>query len=211
MLSSHFFKLVGLASLTSAHFFLETPIAIGFDDLTLTEAPCGGFDPTDRSAGVTEWPVLGYPIALITTHLNVNWTFRAALLSDVTNWVDIFPRIHQTGIAEFCLPEVPGIEAWIGQDAVVQIIQEAPDGLLHQCAAVKFVAGGPAVPDDTCDNDPMISLELWLNIPPIDNGGDGDGDEPKQFSNIKHYLRYHEPSTPGFYDHYHYYNPFDHS
>ncbi|KAF3228679.1 hypothetical protein TWF106_006201 [Orbilia oligospora] len=157
MLSSHFFKLVGLASLTSAHFFLETPIAIGFDDLTLTEAPCGGFDPTDRSAGVTEWPVLGYPIALITTHLNVNWTFRAALLSDVTNWVDIFPRIHQTGIAEFCLPEVPGIEAWIGQDAVVQIIQEAPDGLLHQCAAVKFVAGGPAVPDDTCDNDPMIS------------------------------------------------------
>ncbi|KAF3250335.1 hypothetical protein TWF192_005355 [Orbilia oligospora] len=161
MLSSHFFKLVGLASLTSAHFFLETPIAIGFDDLTLTEAPCGGFDPTDRSAGVTEWPVLGYPIALITTHLNVNWTFRAALLSDVTNWVDIFPRIHQTGIAEFCLPEVPGIEAWIGQDAVVQIIQEAPDGLLHQCAAVKFVAGGPAVPDDTCDNDPMISWSAY--------------------------------------------------
>ena len=132
MLSSHFLKLVGLASLTGAHFFLETPIAIGFDDLTLTEAPCGGFDPTDRSAGVTEWSVLGYPIALITTHLNVNWTFRAALLSDVTNWVDVFPRIHQTGIAEFCLPEVPGIEAWIGQDAVVQIIQEAPDGLLHQ-------------------------------------------------------------------------------
>ncbi|TGJ62262.1 hypothetical protein EYR41_002241 [Orbilia oligospora] len=161
MLSSHFFKLVGLASLTSAHFFLDTPIAIGFDDLTLTEAPCGGFDPTDRSAGVTEWPVLGYPIALITTHLNVNWTFRAALLSDVTNWVDIFPRIHQTGIAEFCLPEVPGIEAWIGQDAVVQIIQEAPDGLLHQCAAVKFVAGGPAVPDDTCDNDPMISWSAY--------------------------------------------------
>ncbi|KAF3316875.1 hypothetical protein TWF173_000878 [Orbilia oligospora] len=160
MLSSHFLKLVGLASLTGAHFFLETPIAIGFDDLTLTEAPCGGFDPTDRSAGVTEWSVLGYPIALITTHLNVNWTFRAALLSDVTNWVDVFPRIHQTGIAEFCLPEVPGIEAWIGQDAVVQIIQEAPDGLLHQCAAVKFVAGGPAVPDDTCDNDSMISLEL---------------------------------------------------
>ncbi|KAK6520194.1 hypothetical protein TWF506_000477 [Arthrobotrys conoides] len=161
MLSSHFFKLVGLASLTSAHFFLETPIAIGFDDLTLTEAPCGGFDPIDRNAGVTEWPVLGYPIALITTHLNVNWTFRAALLSDVNNWVDIFPRIHQTGVAEFCLPEVPGIEAWIGQDAVVQVIQEAPDGTLHQCAAVKFVAGGPAVPDDTCDNDPMISWSVY--------------------------------------------------
>ncbi|EPS37484.1 hypothetical protein H072_8800 [Dactylellina haptotyla CBS 200.50] len=157
-----FVGLLGLIAVANAHFFMETPTTIGFDDTKLTIAPCGGFDPSDRSAGVTEWPVLGYPIAVVTTHLNVNWTYKAALLSDLDNWVDIFPRIHQTGIAEFCLPQVPGIPAWIGQDAVVQIIQEAPDGLLHQCAAVVFVAGGPATPDpDTCDNDPAVSYTTY--------------------------------------------------
>ncbi|KAF3942001.1 hypothetical protein ABW19_dt0203329 [Dactylella cylindrospora] len=132
MLFSRLAVLVGLVCLSSAHFFLETPISVGFDDEELTVAPCGGFDPSDRSAGVTQWPVLGYPVALITTHLNVNWTFKAALLSDLENWVDIFPRTHQTGIAEFCLPQVPGVPDWIGEDAVVQIVSEAPDGFLHQ-------------------------------------------------------------------------------
>ncbi|EPS37516.1 hypothetical protein H072_8798 [Dactylellina haptotyla CBS 200.50] len=146
-----------LFSLVSGHFFLQSPPSIGFDDEKLIESPCGGFSPTDRSGGVTNWPVAGYPFSVITTHLNVVWTFKAALLSDPTNFVDIYPNVHQTGVSEFCLPALPGIEAWVGQDAVFQAIQQAPDGFLHQCSAIKFVTGGPASPGSSCSNSTTVT------------------------------------------------------
>ncbi|KAF3941994.1 hypothetical protein ABW19_dt0200693 [Dactylella cylindrospora] len=152
-------KIIGalsLASIASAHYFLQSPPSIGFDDTTLTEAPCGGFSATDRSGGVTDWPINGYPFSVVTTHLDVVWTLKAALLSDVSNFVDIYPNVHQTGISEFCLPAIPGVAAWVGQEAVFQVVQKAPDGDLHQCAAIRFVAGGPA-PQGDCSNSTSVS------------------------------------------------------
>lgn len=124
--------LIAAATFANAHFILQTPPSIGFNDEELTVSPCGGFDPTDRSGGVTDWPVNGYPFNTVTTHLDVVWTFKAALVSNTNNWIDIYPNIHQTGVPEFCIPRIPGVAAWIGQAAVVQIVQKAPDGDLHQ-------------------------------------------------------------------------------
>ncbi|EGX45653.1 hypothetical protein AOL_s00169g259 [Orbilia oligospora ATCC 24927] len=155
-------KLIAIASISSlarAHYFLQSPPSIGFDDVKLTETPCGGFDATDRSGGVTEWPVSGFPFSVITTHLDVIWTFKAALLSDVSNFIDIYPNVRQTGISEFCLPALPGIEAWIGQDAVFQVVQQAPDGYLYQCSAIKFVSGGPALTGD-CSNSTSVRASI---------------------------------------------------
>ncbi|RVD83166.1 uncharacterized protein DFL_007565 [Arthrobotrys flagrans] len=128
-----------------AHYFLNTPPSIGFDDTTLTTAPCGGFDPTDRSGGATDWPVTGYPFSVITTHLDVVWTFKAALTSN--------------GAVEFCLPALPGVQDWIGRDAVFQAVQKAPDGDLHRCTAIRFVASG-SVPLDDCNNSTNVRATI---------------------------------------------------
>ncbi|KAK6529400.1 hypothetical protein TWF281_008576 [Arthrobotrys megalospora] len=150
-------SLILLAGSVNAHYFLQSPPSIGFDDTTLTTAPCGGFSATDRSGGVTDWPVSGYPFSVITTHLDVVWAFKAALINNgvVGQFQDIYANVHQTGISEFCIPAIPGIRDWIGRDAVFQVIQKAPDGDLHQCAAIRFVSSGP-VPLEDCSNSTSV-------------------------------------------------------
>ncbi|KAK6353936.1 hypothetical protein TWF730_008356 [Orbilia blumenaviensis] len=129
----------------SAHFFLRYPAYIGYNDLTQGTGPCGGFTATDRSAGVTELTVNGFPIGVTSTHLGVYYEFRAALVSAPTTWVSLTQMSHLTagGFPYYCQPQIPGIAAWVGQDAILQVIQHASDGTLYQCAAIKFVSGGP--------------------------------------------------------------------
>ncbi|KAI9766119.1 MAG: hypothetical protein M1839_005026 [Geoglossum umbratile] len=150
-------SLLGLTAVTKAHFVLQIPTNIGFDDDLEDQAPCGSFSPTDRSSGVTDWPTDGSSIALLTTHTQQIWHISAALLSDVTNFVPLIPDISQAGVGTFCLPQVPGISAWVGQDAVLQVIQNSVDGTLYQCAAIRFVTGGPASVPSGCINSTGIS------------------------------------------------------
>ncbi|ORX98866.1 hypothetical protein BCR34DRAFT_576860 [Clohesyomyces aquaticus] len=152
--------LVSLFSiLGSAHYVLQYPISIGYNDALETTGPCGSFSATDRSKGVTNWPVAGSAIKVLTTHPSVTWEFRAAKLSAPTVWTSLTPILTQTaGIGTLCEPQIPGLPAWIGLDAILQIISHAPDGNLYQCAAIKFVAGGPAAPPAGCTNTTGFAL-----------------------------------------------------
>ncbi|KAH8650813.1 hypothetical protein BGZ60DRAFT_549991 [Tricladium varicosporioides] len=143
--------IIGLFSITNAHFVLEIPTSLGFDDAVEGTAPCGGFDPHDRTT-VTNWPVKGAPVGLLTTHLAVTWEFRAALVCNLDHWVSLTPILNQTGFGEFCEPQIPGKKSWIGEPAVFQIIQHSDDGSLYQCAAIKFVNGGPGLVSSGCTN-----------------------------------------------------------
>lgn len=116
---------------------LQIPTSLGFDDTVEDQGPCGSFDPTDRSTGVTDWPVNGDVVAVLTTHTHVTWEVNAALLSDVTTWVPLIPDIDRSGVGTFCLPSVPGNQAWVGKDAVLQVIQTGPDGVLYQVSAYR--------------------------------------------------------------------------
>ncbi|KAK6335114.1 hypothetical protein TWF718_010553 [Orbilia javanica] len=144
-LASIFFTLFLSIQLASAHFFLRYPPYIGYNDATQTTAPCGGFTSTDRSGGVTNLTVNGFPIGVTSTHLGVYYEFKAALVSAPTTWVSLTPMCHITagGYPYFCQPQIPGIAAWVNEDAILQVIQHASDGTLYQCAAIKFVSGGP--------------------------------------------------------------------
>ncbi|EPS37487.1 hypothetical protein H072_8801 [Dactylellina haptotyla CBS 200.50] len=139
--------LLALSSMqyASAHFFLKIPTYIGYTDTTESTAPCGGYTSTDRSAGVTNWTVNGFPVGITSTHQYVYYEFKAALLSAPTVWVSLTPTVHLTsgGYPYFCEPSIPGVAAWVGEDAILQVIQHASDGTLYQCAAIKFVSGGP--------------------------------------------------------------------
>ncbi|KAK0622626.1 hypothetical protein B0T14DRAFT_408767, partial [Immersiella caudata] len=147
------------ASAVSAHFVLETPTSLGFNDEKLGESPCGSFDPTDRSKGVAKWSVGGGNVGVISTHGSVTWQINAALVSEPTKWLPLVREFAQTGVGNVCIQRVPGFSAWIGQPVVVQIIQHGHDGVLHQCAAIEFIAGGPdPVPAD-CKNSNSVTID----------------------------------------------------
>ncbi|KAI9766118.1 MAG: hypothetical protein M1839_005025, partial [Geoglossum umbratile] len=122
---------VYLAASSRAHFVLQSPPPIGYDDAKEAQSPCGGFDIGSRNA-VTSYPVAGYPFYLITTHPQSVFEYRAALLNDTGTWVDLIPVVLESSVGYFCLGSVPGIAAWVGLDAVVQVKQSATDGTLYQ-------------------------------------------------------------------------------
>jgi hypothetical protein len=128
---------VALFAVARSHFVLWTPKSIGYNDATEATPPCDGFDIHARTP-LIQWPVAGYPVALISTHTQVKWQLRVALLNNTDNWVDLIPDVSQTAVGNFCWPSIPGIMAWMGLDAVVQIIQTAPDGMLYQVSALSF-------------------------------------------------------------------------
>jgi hypothetical protein len=128
-------KLLSLLSLVSsgtAHFFLQLPDSIGFSDNEMDQGPCGGFDPKTRDGPVTDWPINGHPVSLISTHQDVVWHVDAALLSDTSNFVPIVKPFRQTGVGEICFESIPGKESWIGKDVVISIYQVTNHGDLFQ-------------------------------------------------------------------------------
>jgi len=131
--------LIGLLVGTNCHFVMEIPTSLGYDDADEATAPCDTYSPANRSTGVTLWPVGGYPISVITTHPSVTWDIYAALVnaSAITSaWVRLTPVLNQTtGVGFFCEPQIPGLVEWIGQPAVLQMVQHAPDGELYQVSA----------------------------------------------------------------------------
>ncbi|KAH8650811.1 hypothetical protein BGZ60DRAFT_349435, partial [Tricladium varicosporioides] len=144
--------LLGLTSLSTAHFVLQYPISLGYDDAIENVFPCDGFNPANRSTGVTDWPIGGSAVLVLTTHPDVTWDINAALLSDLTTWRPIVPVLAQQGFGLFCEPQIPGPPEWVGQEAVLQLVQHAPNGLLYQCAAIRFVAGPAAAAPPECSN-----------------------------------------------------------
>jgi hypothetical protein len=122
-----------LASLTRAHFVLQSPASLGYDDAKEIQGPCGGYDAKDRSKGVTDWPVDGMWVSLLSTHQNVKWDISAALVGDGDlQWVPLVGQFGQDGVGTVCFERVPGNPNWVGKDAVVQLVQHAVDGMLHQ-------------------------------------------------------------------------------
>ncbi|KAK6532629.1 hypothetical protein TWF281_006810 [Arthrobotrys megalospora] len=151
--------LLPLLPFATAHFLLNSPQTIGFSDDEEGVYPCGSFDATNRKT-VTDFPIAGIPISLTSTHPEDTWFFRAALLNDTENWVDLSPAIAQMGTGDFCSPSVKGPAAWEGEDGVLQIVASAPDGYLFQCAAVKFVGGAAATAPGNCKNGSRVTASF---------------------------------------------------
>ncbi|KAK6511728.1 hypothetical protein TWF481_000634 [Arthrobotrys musiformis] len=145
--------------LANAHFVLQIPTSLGFSDINEVQAPCGGFDIASRNK-VTNWPIGGYPIGVVSTHPNAHWQIRAALLENTEEFVDLIPNIVQDGLGNFCLTRVPGIADWVGKDAVLQVVQRAVDGELYQCAAIKFVEGATASVPGNCRNGSSVVASI---------------------------------------------------
>jgi hypothetical protein len=121
-----------LAGVSNAHFVLQIPTSIGYTSALEGTAPCGSYSPTDRSKGVTNWPLGGSAVKVLTTHSHSTWDFKIALLSNTASWIPVTRVLDQSGVGYLCEPQIPGLAAWVNQDAVLQVIQHATDGDLYQ-------------------------------------------------------------------------------
>jgi hypothetical protein len=117
----------------TAHFLLNYPPTIGFDDDAESQAPCGGFTVNFSKDNVTDFHVGGSAIALQSIHPEATWLFRATLdLTATGNWTTLLPVIQQIGLGAFCEPAVKVPPSWAGQKGVIGVVQDAPDGVLYQ-------------------------------------------------------------------------------
>jgi hypothetical protein len=118
---------------STAHFLLNYPPTIGFNDASEATPPCGSFTVNFSTDNVTDFHVGGDSIAVTSIHPQATWLFRATLDQTATgNWTDLLPAIVQTGLGPYCEPDVTVPTSYAGSKGVIQVVQDAPDGILYQ-------------------------------------------------------------------------------
>ncbi|TAQ89270.1 hypothetical protein B7494_g2397 [Chlorociboria aeruginascens] len=167
MASSNFMSLLSLAlalaSLTSAHFIVTTPSPLGNNIDNEDVAPCGGFTPSGSEA-VTDFHVGGDAIGVSTLHAQASFAYRGVLGLSLSapNWTVLLPTLQEYGLNNFCEPSIEVPALWAGEAGLLQVIQDAEDGVHYQCMAVNFVAG-IGTPTSVCSNSSGVSASFMAD------------------------------------------------
>lgn len=133
MRSSLLLSAAALCGISLAHFELKYPESIGFKDDDEDKAPCGGFTPDLSKADLVDFHVGGEAIALRSTHQQGNWLFRVTTDAKADgDWEQLFPIVQQSGLGDFCQPQVTVPEKYVGKKGWVNVVSSAVDGLLYQ-------------------------------------------------------------------------------
>jgi hypothetical protein len=75
---------------------------------------------------------------MVTAHPQANILFRGTLdMSASSNWTNLFPVFAQYGIGAFCKPDLTVPASWAGFTGIIQVIQDAVDGMLYQVRSHK--------------------------------------------------------------------------
>jgi hypothetical protein len=147
MLVTGVITLLGLGNLAAGHFLLNYPPSIGFNDDMEGTGPCGGFTPifNDSLPSVT---VGRFPVELRSTHPQADWLFRATLDKKAPfNWTNLLPVVTERGLGDFCIPNIKAPAEFAGQSGLIQVMQDAVDGILFQ---VSFIFPFRASPPSGC-------------------------------------------------------------
>lgn len=133
MRSSLLLSAAALCGISLAHFELKYPDSIGFKDDDEDKAPCGGFTPDLSKADLVDFHVGGEAIAVRSTHQQGNWLFRVTTDEKADGgWEQLFPIVQQSGLGDFCQPQVTVPEKYVGKKGWVNVVSSAVDGLLYQ-------------------------------------------------------------------------------
>jgi hypothetical protein len=126
-------------SQSTAHFLLNYPPTIGFDDSLEANPPCGGFTPDFSTDNVTDFHVSGDSLAMTSIHPQATWLFRATLDTTASrNWTILLPAVVQVGLGDYCEPDVTVPASWAGSKGIIGIVQDAPDGILYQVSKAVY-------------------------------------------------------------------------
>ncbi|RFU33197.1 hypothetical protein B7463_g3138, partial [Scytalidium lignicola] len=148
---------LALAQLSTAHFIVNTPPPLGNNINNEDVAPCGGFTPSS-SQNFTDFHAQGDAISLTTLHAQAYFAYRGMLGTSLSNanWTALLPTVEEFGLNSFCQPRVAVPASWVGKSGLLQIIQDAEDGVHYQCMAVNFLAGA-GTPPSACSNSSGVS------------------------------------------------------
>jgi hypothetical protein len=120
-----------LAGPSSPHFILSYPASLGFDANNENVSPCGGFPISFSSA--TDYHVGGDSTALTTLHPQSNFLFRGTLDPTASgNWSNFLPVVGEYGLGAFCEASVAVPSSWVGSQGIIQVLQNAEDGVHYQ-------------------------------------------------------------------------------
>ncbi|KAJ9145215.1 hypothetical protein NKR19_g6160 [Coniochaeta hoffmannii] len=162
-----------LAAGVRAHFKLNFPASIGFDDDAQHDGPCGGFTPDFSKNNATDFFAGGDNVATLTTHSQGNWLYRLTVDPAASgNWTQIFAIVQQNGLGDFCEPLIAVPASLIGQKAVLGVVANTPDGILYQCAVVNLVSGTSAVRPE-CHNASSVAAQFSTDAALAALVGDG--------------------------------------
>ncbi|KHN99752.1 uncharacterized protein MAM_02605 [Metarhizium album ARSEF 1941] len=154
-----FVLLSALCGLGSAHFLLNYPESLGFEDKNEDQGPCGGFK-ADFSKRLQDFHVDGDAIAVKLTHAQGNWLFRVTTDEKAeSGWEQTSPIVQQSGLGDFCKPDVVVPAKYAGKKGILSVVSSATDGLLFQCAALNFVQGKGDKPS-ACRNSSSVKVSF---------------------------------------------------
>jgi hypothetical protein len=135
-MAAYFAATLALAGAAQAHFNLQSPTSIGFDDDLESTAPCGSFTPDFNNGTIQDWHVGGDFISTKLGHPTATWLYRATLDKTAAGgWVELYPIFQQNGLGVYCQPSVAGGADFVGKQGVLSVVANAPDGLLYQVSS----------------------------------------------------------------------------
>jgi hypothetical protein len=148
-------------SAANAHFVMVAPPSLEGGSVNEDKqgtAPCGGTLPDLSQRAATDFHVDGDSIALRLGHPQAKWLFRGTLEDKASgNWTQLYPIVLQSGLGNFCEPQVTAPKDWVNKTGVIGIVANAPDGTLYQCAVVNFVAGSAPSVSESCTNGSAVT------------------------------------------------------
>jgi hypothetical protein len=130
----HLLTLLALTTAASAHFLMQYPTSVGFDEDKAAQAPCGSFDINNRTT-VTQWPASGAPIDILSVDNSVAAVVNFAMANGTATKFTRGMSINMTGQGDLCLPQVKlpaGMTNMVGMDMVVQVVGKTDDGMVYQ-------------------------------------------------------------------------------
>ena len=178
LLPTFFLLFAGSSNVVHAHFRLDYPVSLGFNEDTEPTYPCGG-SPIVFADNDTSIPVDSFPIGLLSTHPQGDFSYRVALgQKEPYQWVELL-AVTETGLGNFCLPNLKAPASYAGSSGLIQVVGQVGDGTLYQvsihaiqmkarsstdlvffqCASVKFVSGSTtSVDSNTCKNSTVSAV-----------------------------------------------------
>jgi hypothetical protein len=117
----------------NSHFLLNHPPTIDFNDSLETTAPCRSFFVDFSKDNVTDFHIGGGSIAVTSIHPQATWLFHKTLdITATSNYTTSLPTVQQSGLGDYCKPDLHFPATWARQKGVIQAMQDAPDGILYQ-------------------------------------------------------------------------------
>ncbi|KIW09545.1 uncharacterized protein PV09_00418 [Verruconis gallopava] len=160
--------LLSILPIVSAHFHLVWPPSRGFDEDTIVNYPCGGFDQVNSTRQAL--PLNGaFPIQLNMEHTSVKGMVVLAVGNNPTG--DDFttvlkPTFEEVGPQNFCIGDViipASLNLTEGTNATIQVLTNGdPNGGLYQCADVTFTSATLSQTDynSHCSNSTGVSASF---------------------------------------------------